>query len=57
MIMQTSRYTTLLGNFDQPAFSSFPRKRDCEGRDAVANIGAADGPQGEPRMRRVIQCL
>jgi hypothetical protein len=30
------------------------RDPDCERQDAVANIGTADGPKGEPRMRRVI---
>ncbi|TAN02625.1 MAG: hypothetical protein EPN36_16105 [Rhodanobacteraceae bacterium] len=30
------------------------RRSGLRRQDAVANIGVADGPKGEPRMRRVI---
>jgi len=34
-----------------------PAKAGLRRQDAEANIGEADGPEGAPQERRVIQCL
>jgi hypothetical protein len=38
-------------------FAVIPAKAGLRRQEAEANIRAANGPEGEPRMRRVIQCL
>jgi hypothetical protein len=35
--------------YNDVSLPSFRRKPDCGGMDAKANIGGADGPQGEPQ--------